>query len=93
MKNAFAWKFSKIDKRAGWNKGVQVGFFPKIINCAALLLDGLQCVDKKWWVGGQSNVYVRQIDLVKMALKSLLLSTKGRWVVKKAQKSVYIVIE
>ena len=27
MKNAFAWKFSKINKCTGWNKGLQVGFF------------------------------------------------------------------
>ena len=50
-------------------------------------------VDKKGWVGGQSNVYVGFIDLVKMGPKSLFLSTRGRWVVKKPQNSVYVVIE
>ena len=29
MKNLFSGKFSKIDGRAGWNKAVQVGIFPK----------------------------------------------------------------
>ena len=28
--NVQAGKFSKIDKRAGWNKAVQVGIFQKI---------------------------------------------------------------
>ena len=30
MKNKFSGKFFKINKRAGWNKAVQVGIFQKI---------------------------------------------------------------
>ena len=30
MKNIQAGKFPKINKRAGWNKAVQVGYFQKI---------------------------------------------------------------
>ena len=29
MKTDFGGKISKINKRAGWNKGVQAGFFQK----------------------------------------------------------------
>ena len=50
-------------------------------------------IDKKGWVGGYSNVYVGKIDIVKMGPKSLLLSTRGRWVVEKGQNFVYVVIE
>ena len=50
-------------------------------------------VDKKGWVGGWLYVYVKWIDTGKLGLKSLLLSTRGRWGVKKGQNSVYVVIE
>ena len=50
-------------------------------------------VDKKGWVGGQPNVYVGYMDIVKRGPKCLLLFTRGRWVVKKAQNSVYVVVE
>ena len=31
MKNKFSEKFSKVDKRAGWNKTAQVGIFKEIV--------------------------------------------------------------
>ena len=50
-------------------------------------------MDKKGWVGGQSNVYVEYIDIVQMDPKCLLLSMRGKWVVEKAQNSVDVVLE
>ena len=50
-------------------------------------------VDKKGWVGGQSNVYMGQIDIVEIGPKCIFLSTRGRWVVKKGENFVYVVIE
>ena len=33
------------------------------------------------------------LDIVRICPKSLLLSTRGRWVVNKGQNSVYVVVE
>ena len=52
-------------------------------------------VYKRDWVGGQSNVCMGCIgqNSKKRVAKCLLLSTRGRWVVKKAQNSVNVVNE
>ena len=34
-------------------------------------------IDKKGWVGGQSNVYMGKIDAVRIYPKGLILSTRG----------------
>ena len=47
-------------------------------------------IDRRGWVGGQLNVYAHK---VKDLFYSLYWSTRGGWVVKIVQKSVYVVIE
>ena len=46
-------------------------------------------VNKERWVGGQSNVYYYKVNTL---FYLLCLFTRGRWVVKKVQNSVYVVI-
>ena len=38
LKNKISRKFSQINKRAGWNKGVQVGFFQKINKLCSMFI-------------------------------------------------------
>ena len=47
-------------------------------------------IDRRGWVGGQQNVYAYDVN---DHFYSLDLSTKGEWVVKNAQKLIYVVIE
>ena len=42
------------------------------------------------WVGGQSNVYAYSINGLFCLLR---LFTRGRWVVKNGQNSVYVIVE